>query len=194
MGAAQSLGADFAKADMRDLAFGDETRQSAHDLFDWSAAVDAMDVVQGGGTTPNELITAQYVPLETEMSDLLHAYLIGRLEERPGDEKTMAISTFSQVWAGKARSDDLYADLEGTFRTDVDASLRYLVSNKLLAEIGNQSQVFENEHFDTYALLRREGGAVFAFCPQDPDCAAHQMPGVLMDHGVQFAILQGQLR
>ncbi|GLT11366.1 hypothetical protein GCM10007928_35980 [Sulfitobacter porphyrae] len=74
----------------------------------------------GGGTTPNELITAQYAPLETEMSDLLHAYLIERLEERPGDEKTMAISTFSQVWAGKARSDDLYADLEGTTIKVVD--------------------------------------------------------------------------
>lgn len=68
----------------------------------------------GGGTTPSELISAQYAPLETEMSDLLHTYLIEQMAQRPGDEHTMAISTFSQVWAGKARSDDLYADLEGT--------------------------------------------------------------------------------
>lgn len=68
----------------------------------------------GGGTTPNELVTAQYAPLETEMSDLAHAYIIEKLKARPGDTKEMAISTFSQVWAGKARSDDLYADLKGT--------------------------------------------------------------------------------
>lgn len=74
----------------------------------------------GGGTTPNELISAQYAPLETEMSDLLHAYLIAQLADRPGNEHTMAISTFSQVWAGKERSDDLYADLEGTNITVVD--------------------------------------------------------------------------
>lgn len=74
----------------------------------------------GGGTTPNELISAQYAPLETEMSDLLHSYLIDQLAQRPGDDHTMAISTFSQVWAGKARSDDLYADLEGTNITVVD--------------------------------------------------------------------------
>ncbi|MEP0518880.1 MAG: substrate-binding domain-containing protein [Hyphomicrobiales bacterium] len=74
----------------------------------------------GGGTTPNEMISAQYAPLETEMSDLLHSYLIDQLAQRPGDDHTMAISTFSQVWAGKARSDDLYADLEGTNITVVD--------------------------------------------------------------------------
>lgn len=74
----------------------------------------------GGGTTPSDLITAQYAPLETEMSDLLHEYLIEQLAQRPGDEHTMAISTFSQVWAGKARSDDLYADLEGTNISVVD--------------------------------------------------------------------------
>ncbi len=77
-------------------------------------------ITMGGGTTPNELITAQYAPLETEMSDLLHEYLIAQLAQRPGDEHTMAISTFSQVWAGKARSDDLYVDLEGTNITVVD--------------------------------------------------------------------------
>lgn len=68
----------------------------------------------GGGTTPNELITAQYAPWETEMSTPLHAYLIKRLGEWNSGEKTMAISTFSQVWAGKQRSDALYADLKGT--------------------------------------------------------------------------------
>lgn len=74
----------------------------------------------GGGTTPSELISAQYAPLETEMSDLLHTFLIEQMAQLPGDEHTMAISTFSQVWAGKARSDDLYADLEGTNITVVD--------------------------------------------------------------------------
>lgn len=68
----------------------------------------------GGVANPNELFTGQYVPLETEMSDLLHAYVIEQLKQRPGEEKTMAISTFSSVLAGKIRSDDLYVDLEGT--------------------------------------------------------------------------------
>lgn len=71
-------------------------------------------ITLGGGTTPNDLITAEYAPLETEMSNLLHAYIIKQLEKRPGDTKEMAISTFSQVRAGKARSDDLYEDLKGT--------------------------------------------------------------------------------
>lgn len=77
-------------------------------------------VTLGGGTTPNDLITAQYAPLETEMSDLLHEYLIEKLDEREGDDKEIAISTFSQVWAGKQRSDDLYVDLEGTNISVVD--------------------------------------------------------------------------
>ncbi|MQB07986.1 sugar ABC transporter substrate-binding protein [Agrobacterium tumefaciens] len=68
----------------------------------------------GGGSTPSELITAQYAPMETEMSDLLDAYLIERLKERKGDTKAIVISTFSQVWAGKQRSDALYRDLKGT--------------------------------------------------------------------------------
>ncbi len=77
-------------------------------------------VTMGGGTTPSELVTAQYAPLETEMSDLLHAYLLDRLPERGDPDPEIAISTFSQVWAGKQRSDDLYADLEGTGVTVVD--------------------------------------------------------------------------
>lgn len=77
-------------------------------------------ITLGGGATPNELVTAQYAPLETEMSSLLHAYLIKRLPERGPGEKTIAISTFSQVWAGKQRSDALYADLKGTGISVVD--------------------------------------------------------------------------
>lgn len=100
-------------------------------------------ITLGGGTTPSDLITAQYAPLETEMSDLLHVYLIEQLKQRPGDDHTMAISTFSQVWAGKARSDDLYTDLEGTNISVVDehvsdlanqiADARQLVTSQLTA-------------------------------------------------------------
>ena len=71
-------------------------------------------ITVGGGVTSIEMMTAQYAPLETEMSDLLHAYLFEMLEQRAGDEKTLAISTFSQVWAGRQRSDALYRDIEGT--------------------------------------------------------------------------------
>lgn len=71
-------------------------------------------ITSGGGTTPNDLITAEYAPFETEMSDLLHEFVITQLAMRPGETKEMAISTFSQVRAGKARSDDLYEDLKGT--------------------------------------------------------------------------------
>ncbi len=67
----------------------------------------------GGGATPNELITAQFAPRETEMSDLLHEYLVKRLAEKGPGAKTIAISTFSAVWAGKQRSDALYKDVKG---------------------------------------------------------------------------------
>ena len=71
-------------------------------------------ITVGGGVTSVEMMTAQYAPLETEMSDLLHAYLFEMLQQRPGEEKTLAISTFSQVWAGRQRSDALYRAIEGT--------------------------------------------------------------------------------
>lgn len=100
-------------------------------------------ITMGGGTTPNDLFTAQYAPLETEMSDLLHAYIIKRLPERGDGPHTMVISTFSQVWAGKERSDDLYRDLEGTNISVVDehvsdlanqiADARQSVSSQLTA-------------------------------------------------------------
>lgn len=100
-------------------------------------------ITSGGGTTPSDLITAEYAPLETEMSDLLHEYVINQLEKRDGDTKEMAISTFSQVRAGKARSDDLYEDLKGTNIKVVDehvsdlanqiADARQSVSSQLTA-------------------------------------------------------------
>jgi ribose transport system substrate-binding protein len=106
-------------------------------------AADIPWITMGGGTTPNDLISAQYAPLETEMSDLLYAYLIKRMPERGEGPYTMAISTFSQVWAGKARSDDLYRDLEGTNISVVDehvsdlanqiADARQSVSSQLTA-------------------------------------------------------------
>lgn len=68
----------------------------------------------GGGVTPNALFAAQYAPRETEMSTLIDHYLIKRLQQRPGKTKTIAISTFSSVWAGKQRSDALHRDLAGT--------------------------------------------------------------------------------
>ena len=71
-------------------------------------------ITVGGGVTATDMMAAQYAPLETEMSDLLHDYLFAMLEQRPGEEKTLAISTFSQVWAGRQRSDALYRDIEGT--------------------------------------------------------------------------------
>jgi ABC-type sugar transport system substrate-binding protein len=100
-------------------------------------------IIIGGGTSPNDLITAQYAPLETEMSHLLHAYLIERLKERGDGQKTIAISTFSQVWAGRQRSDALYKDLADTNIFVVDehvsdlsnqiADARHSVSQQLTA-------------------------------------------------------------
>lgn len=100
----------------------------------------------GGGTTPNDLVTAQYAPLETEMSVLLHAYLIDRLKERRGNSKQIAISTFSQVWAGKQRSDALYADLNGTNIKVVDEHVSDLANQIADARrsVTNQLTAFPN--------------------------------------------------
>lgn len=68
----------------------------------------------GGGVTPDDKFAAQYAPRETEMATLIDHYLIDQLAQRPSKQKTIAISTFSQVWAGKARSDALHRDLAGT--------------------------------------------------------------------------------
>lgn len=68
----------------------------------------------GGGVTPNAGFTAQYAPKETEMATLIDRYLVEQLDQRADGGKTVAISTFSQVLAGKARSDALHRDLAGT--------------------------------------------------------------------------------
>ena len=71
-------------------------------------------ITLGSATAPSELITAQYAPLETEMSDALHAYVITQLDQRPGSQHTIGIATSHRVRAAKIRSDALYEDLKTT--------------------------------------------------------------------------------
>lgn len=80
------------------------------------------------------------------MSVLLHAYLIDRLKERRGNSKQIAISTFSQVWAGKQRSDALYADLNGTNIKVVDEHVSDLANQIADARrsVTNQLTAFPN--------------------------------------------------
>lgn len=128
-------------------------------------------ITLGGGATPNELVTAQYAPLETEMSTLLHAYLIKRLAERGGAKKTMAISTFSQVWAGKQRSDALYADLKGTDIKVVDEHVSDLANQIADARQSVTHQLTAFPNVD--ALL---GTADYAL-PVMGQLVAQRMPG-----------------
>lgn len=128
-------------------------------------------ITVGGGVTENDLMTAQYAPLETEMSDLLHAFLFERLKERPGEEKTLAISTFSQVWAGKQRSDDLYADIEGTNVTVVHEHVSNLADQ--IAD-ARQSVTYQLSAYpDVDALL---GGADYTL-PVMAQIVAQRFPG-----------------
>lgn len=128
-------------------------------------------ITVGGGVTENDLMTAQYAPLETEMSDLLHAYLFERLEERPGEDKTLAISTFSQVWAGKQRSDDLYADIEDTNVTVVHEHVSNLADQ--IAD-ARQSVTYQLTAYpDVDALL---GGADYTL-PVMAQVVAQRFPG-----------------
>lgn len=66
----------------------------------------------GGGATPNPLFTAQYAPRETEMATLINQYMFTQLPKRSKKNTQVAMSTFSSVRAGKARSDALIADLK----------------------------------------------------------------------------------
>ncbi|MGW3151555.1 sugar ABC transporter substrate-binding protein [Streptomyces sp. NPDC001177] len=61
----------------------------------------------GGAATPNPLFTAQYAPHETEMASLIDTYVFDQLPKRNKAKSSIAMSTFSSVRAGKARSDAL---------------------------------------------------------------------------------------
>ena len=129
-------------------------------------------ITVGGGATSTDMMVAQYAPVETEMSDLLHAYLFEMLEQRPDEEKTIAISTFSQVWAGRQRSEDLYRDIEGTNVTVVHEHVSNLADQ--IAD-ARQSVTYQLTAYpDVDALL---GGADYTL-PVMGQIVTQRFPGV----------------